>query len=336
MTFNAIALSDNVLDTSGVLRYSGDSEEGEPLACCGVARGYLREDPPVTEIQSARVADRVRGIGEVATLPSVFARVLALVQNESSTALDLAAEISADPALTLRVLRTVNSSYYGFSRQIQTIPDAVVLLGFGEIERLALAISVINLFGRDPENTRALHKLWQHSIAASVVGSVFEARWQGTRAFTGAHVACLLHDVGKAVVAQFLPEALAPILQLMSDEGMASCDAERSVLEGTCHCEIGAWIAEQWGLPAALVESIALHHTPENVLEDHPLVHVAHLADALCNSLGFFSVSAKQVLLPHPRSSETLRLDSAVMTSVRDHLYRQQGLLGAVAGGALA
>ena len=290
----------------------------------------------MTQVCNSPLAERLRDIGEVATLPSVFARILSLVQSESSTALDLAAEISGDQALTLRVLRTVNSSYYGFSRQIQTVPDAVVLLGFSEIERLALAISVINLFRYNRETARALHKLWQHSMAASVVGSLFEIRHQESRAFSGAHVACLLHDVGKAVIAQYVPEAVVPILSLMNDEGMSSCDAERQVLDGTTHCEVGAWLADKWGLPPALVESIAQHHTPENVPEDHVLVHVAHLADTLCNSLGFFSVNAKQILPPHSRSSESVHLDSAMMASVREHLHRQLGLLGAVAGGALA
>ncbi|GMU93430.1 MAG: hypothetical protein AMXMBFR4_24880 [Candidatus Hydrogenedentota bacterium] len=280
------------------------------------------------------VRERVWSIDEVSTLPHTLVRILSVVQDESATALDLAEEIASDKALTLKILGTVNSSYYGFHRQIGTIADAVVILGFEEIERLAVAISVINMFGRDPESARALHMLWRHSLACSVVASSFESRLRSTiPSISGAHVAGLLHDIGKAVIAQYFPEAVHAIARLVHEEELSRLEAEREVLDGCTHCDIGAWIAERWSLPPAIVESIGMHHTPELVARSHVLTHAAHAADIVCNRVGIRSMNGDTPTEFNPVSAEVLKLDAAWITTMEDRLDRQRGLIGAMAAG---
>lgn len=280
------------------------------------------------------VRERVWSIDEVSTLPHTLVRILSVVQDESATALDLAEEIASDKALTLKILGTVNSSYYGFHRQIGTIADAVVILGFEEIERLAVAISVINMFGRDPESARALHMLWRHSLACSVVASSFESRLRSTiPSISGAHVAGLLHDIGKAVIAQYFPEAVHAIARLVHEEELSRLEAEREVLDGCTHCDIGAWIAERWSLPPAIVESVGMHHTPELVAKSHVLTHAAHAADIVCNRVGIRSMNGDAPTEFNPVSAEVLKLDAAWITTMEDRLDRQRGLIGAMAAG---
>lgn len=280
------------------------------------------------------VRERVWSIDEVSTLPHTLVRILSVVQDESATALDLAEEIASDKALTLKILGTVNSSYYGFHRQIGTIADAVVILGFEEIERLAVAISVINMFGRDPESARALHMLWRHSLACSVVASSFESRLRSTiPSISGAHVAGLLHDIGKAVIAQYFPEAVHAIARLVHEEELSRLEAEREVLDGCTHCDIGAWIAERWSLPPAIVESVGMHHTPELVARSHVLTHAAHAADIVCNRVGIRSMNGDAPTEFNPVSAEVLKLDAAWITTMEDRLDRQRGLIGAMAAG---
>lgn len=108
----------------------------------------------MAQLVALGVRERVWALKEVSTLPSTLVRILSIVQDDSATALDLADVVGSDQALTMRILGTVNSSYYGFHRQIRTVPDAVVILGFDEVERLALAISVIHMFGRDAATPR--------------------------------------------------------------------------------------------------------------------------------------------------------------------------------------
>lgn len=288
----------------------------------------------MSQLVALGVRERVWALEEVSTLPSTLVRILSVVQNESATALDLAEVVASDQSLTLRILGTVNSSYYGFHRQIRTVPDAVVILGFDEVERLALAISVINMFGRDPTSARALHMLWRHSLACSVVAGCLEARLRSKKPqISGAHVSGLLHDIGKAVIAQQFPDAMSSILRLIEDDGYSHTDAEREILDGYTHCDIGAWLAGRWGLPPAIVESIEMHHSPSALPNPHILTHAAHVADALCNRVGIRSMNANAPCEFEPASAEAVGLDEALLCHIEDRLERQRGLIGAMAAG---
>ncbi|MBX7258915.1 MAG: HDOD domain-containing protein [Candidatus Hydrogenedentes bacterium] len=282
------------------------------------------------------VRGRVWSLEHVATLPSTLVRILSIIQDESTTALDLADEISHDPALALKVLGAVNSSYYGFHRQISTISDAVVILGFEEVERLSLAISVINIFDRDRDNSRALHMLWRHSMACSVAASGIEAHYRTRKpGVNGAHVAALLHDIGKAVIVQYFPEAVRPILRLVQEDGLPVCEAEREILEGCTHCDIGAWIADRWGLPPCLVEAIAMHHAPELVPPDHLLTHITHAANTMCNIAGIRSLNVNTASEMDPRTATILPIDEMLQNHIIARLERQRGLISAMAAGSV-
>lgn len=280
----------------------------------------------------ATVRRKVYATEEVATLPVSVARILTITQNPASTALDLADEIARDPALTLRVLRAVNSSFYGFNRRIQTVSDAVVLLGFTEVERLALSIAIINLFGGEKHHARALAQLWRHSLACSFAADVIAESYARTRtAIGGVQVAALLHDIGKAVLWQSLPEAAPEILSLMSQERLSAREAELEVLGGVSHCEIGAWIAEAWSLPARLVDALRYHHTPESAPEDNIFVPVVHQADALCCELGFPAVQLEPPAAPPLADSHELpNVEENLVRLVRERIEQQHRLLVAI------
>jgi len=288
---------------------------------------------PEARIQGVR--ERVAAVTEVATFPAVLARILAILQDDTSTAVELAAEIAADQALTLRVLRAVNSGYYGFRRRIGTVPEAVVILGFAEVERLALAVSVMDLFGRSARTRLALRQLWQHSLSCSLAAGVLETRFRSHYPeLAGAHVAGLLHDIGRAVIAQSLPEAHPRLLQLIHDEALPPIEAERIVLHGYTHCDVGAWLADRWALPPSLVEAIALHHEPEAPSHYVATVQATHLADAACNALGHGAVPNPATTEPCAAVAERFGYDETLQGAIRERLDRSRGLFTAVTTGA--
>ena len=288
-------------------------------------------------ISAEAVRERVATVEQVATLPVTLARVLDLAQDRSSTAADLAQEIANDPALTMRVLRTVNSSYFGFNRRIETVSDAVVLLGFTEVERLALAIAVINLFGGERDRARTLNQLWRHSLATSIAADVIVKECMPDQPGTlGSYAAALLHDIGKAVITQALPEAALAIRDLVERHDYPSYDAELEVLDGISHAQIGGWLAESWLLPVGIVESILLHHEPEEAPDSKPLVHITHLANVVCHRLNIHSSKECHVIpLPSPPSCELLGLSDDTEKRIGERLERQDGLIGALAGRSL-
>lgn len=282
------------------------------------------------------VKERLESIEDVGTLPQVMARILAIVEDDSSTALDLASEISRDQALTTRILRAVNSAYYGFQRQILTVPEAVVILGFNEVERLALAIAVINTLGMGRENVTALRMMWRHSMACSVAGTVFEQKFAPEMpAIRGLHVAGLIHDIGKAVIAQHFPEVSPTVQHLIEDRELSPLEAEREVLDGHSHAELGAWMAERWGLPKPLVQAIALHHDPGKAGPDAVLVHATHTINEICHGLGIGSTATNRPAMVEETSAAMFGYSEALTQQVEESLNRSHRLLGAVGSGAM-
>jgi len=290
----------------------------------------------MAQITIRNLKDRIDAIDEVGTLPQVMARILSVVEDDSSTALDLASEIANDQALTSRILRAVNSAYYGFHRQILTVPEAVVILGFNEVERLSLAIAVINTMQMDRDNVQALRNMWRHSLACSVAGTVFEQRYANEMpAVRGAHVAGLIHDIGKAVIHQYMPEKATAIHRLVDNEGMPIEQAERELLEGYTHSDVGGWMAERWGLPEPLVDCIRYHHQPETAGDEAPLVHATHLIDHIANSLGFSSLGGPYITELNPLTAAMFTSDAALSGAVQEQLDRSHRMLGAVGSGAM-
>ncbi|MCL4215582.1 MAG: HDOD domain-containing protein, partial [Candidatus Hydrogenedentes bacterium] len=214
---------------------------------------------------------------------------------------------------------------------------AVVLLGFREVERLALTISVMDLFSHSHDSARTLRLLWRHSVACATAAGVLETVY-GDRmaALRGARIAGLIHDIGKAAIAQFLPEAHEEIVRLMHDDQLVAWKAEQMVLDGVTHCDIGAWMTERWNLPPAIVAGVASHHTPESNTDYPEMAHCIHIADWLCNGFGVHSSQLNVDFQPHPAAVQTFNMDKNAILDIQNDLERQRGLMSAVAAGALS
>jgi putative nucleotidyltransferase with HDIG domain len=284
--------------------------------------------PTLTEPQ---VRDVVCSLPHVSTLPASIARIMAVTQDSSSSALELAEEISKDPALTMQVLRTVNSAYYGFQRRVQTVVDAVVLLGFVEVERIALAVSVINVFGAQWGKARALSQLWRHSLAVSIASETLVSVYHvEAPTAAGAHVAGLLHDIGKAALWQAFPKESTAAAQLSEREQISSVEAERRILGGVSHCEAGAWLSERWCLPQHIAEAIQYHHEPDAAGPENPVVDVVHLANCACYDL---QLPANALEAGHPGWSETAEMrigaDERLLEEVQARLRAKKSIMSA-------
>jgi putative nucleotidyltransferase with HDIG domain len=220
----------------------------------------------------------VRRIKNLPTIPGVVAKISRMVENPETSAAEIGRLITQDQVLSAKVLRMANSAFFGMSRKISSIPQALMILGFDVVKGLVLTSSVFDMI------QKSMAGLWEHSIGcASAAGAVAETL--GRDDAEEVLVAGLLHDLGKVVLALNLPDDLKLIQERVNADRMYFHEAEAAVLEFH-HGEIGQWLAEHWNLPDSLAEPMRLHHHPERAVAHPEATAIVHIADSIIRAWG--------------------------------------------------
>lgn len=190
---------------------------------------------------------------DLPTLPSVVLRVNQALMDNLATIDSVSEIIGRDPALTSKVLRLANSSYYGLSYHVDTLARAITVLGFNAIRSLAATVSVFKIFGRDMKG------LWHHSLGCAIASKALVHRMD-TELQEKAFICGLIHDIGKVVIAQNLPGETTEVLRRLEDGNAVDMAEIEKDLIGFTHPEVGALIAEKWHFPKEFSLAIRLHH----------------------------------------------------------------------------
>ncbi|MHC4714069.1 MAG: HDOD domain-containing protein [Planctomycetota bacterium] len=227
-------------------------------------------------------------VEDVPTLPSVMFEVLAIAEDENSTAGDLEEVIMRDQALSAKILKVANSAYYGIPRTVETVSRATVLLGFQTVVGLALTVSVYDtLWGAGKGHFLDRRDLWKHSLGVAT-GARILAGNGNSRAGAVAFTAGMLHDIGKSVFDTYLPKEYAKVIDACHKDGAQKqmFEAEGSVL-GVTHADMGYRVSRRWQLPDVLCESIRCHHTPGECEEEYGrFASLVNLGDYLTRHAG--------------------------------------------------
>jgi len=264
------------------------------------------------EVDLRRIIARVE---DLPTLPRTVLRITELVNDPRASAKDLSIIITDDQVLTARLLKLVNSSFYGFPQRVSTVTGAIVLLGFDAIRNLLLTTSVLDLFpARSAQVRRNQEQLWDHSLACAI-GAKTIGNFLRHDKLEELFVAGLLHDIGKIVEMMFLPDEFARITERVRAEGVLISSAEQDLL-GCTHADIGRLLAERWNLPAKLVGVIARHHTPSAAEAFAMEASVVHLADIFTRAIDLGSGGDDKVPPLDKAAWELLKLKTGAVDAI--------------------
>lgn len=227
-------------------------------------------------------------IDDLPPLPAVAARVMALADDQNTSALDLAQVLSADQALTARLIRISNSAYYGFARKVSTVREAVVLLGFKQVRQVAVSASLMNAFdrGRVADDVFDLDLFWGHSVAVAVAAEAIAKRTRQARP-EDAFTAGILHDIGRLVLRQVMPPEFRKAVMLARNGPMDLHLAE-ALMTGYDHQEVGRALGEQWKFPGHLIDAVASHHDIRQTPSGDGLSGCVAQADRLIDHYGLY------------------------------------------------
>lgn len=279
----------------------------------------------VTADESLQVAHlAVKQLSHIATLPEVTLGIIELVEDPNSSAQDLNALIGRDPALSARVLKVVNSAFYGLPRQIGSINRAISLLGLNAVKNIAIAASLAKLFRGGALCDRFDAKeLWAHSIAVATASKLLakEARKSsGDEAF----LAGLMHDIGVMVALQTDRAKLVKVFGDMQfdADGNPLIDfrmVERAVF-GADHGHFGEALCEQWKFPRSLALACGHHHDPMRApAESRHIPWIVYIADRLATENEGFRIDLLDRTIA-TEALDALGLTEAQLDSVREQL----------------
>ena len=220
------------------------------------------------------------------TLPPVLTVVNKLLSDQDAPLKNVAQALSSDEGLTSRVLRLVNSAYYGLPRRISTVPLAITILGARAVKNQVVNIAFADLMNSLGAGRKEYEVLWRHAIKTAAWAKAIAAKF-GNADEEEAFTAGLVHDIGKAVSLRLKPGDYGKVVLESSRSGKDLRGVEEQVL-GFDHSRIGAYAAEKWKLPQTLVGAIRWHHEPEGVRDEEEvirkLVETVHLADILARA----------------------------------------------------
>lgn len=272
---------------------------------------------------SLKLEEIVRKTSDLPTLPKAALNVIRETELATSSAASVAQHIGMDQALTARVLRLANSAYFGLARQVGDIQESVVILGMRNVRNLAIVASTFPWMSKPLKGYRLGPKqMWTHSFCVAVAAKELALKTRKADpdlAFT----AGLLHNIGKVALSVWLENKIDSMVTLASRENLTFDQVERKLL-GFSHAEVGAFLAEQWNLPKALVEAIAYHHSPNESPALNPITDYVHIGDYITMSVGLGLGADGLRYEFYPETLDRVGIDHTDIDSVLDSFLEAQ------------
>lgn len=261
------------------------------------------------------IADLFQGDLQLASPPNVYFQLQKIIENPSKTIADTAFVIEKDAALTMRLLRIVNSAFYGFPSKITSIDRAINLIGSKELQNIVLGTIVIDRFSDLPSDLISMHDFWSTNLRCALIAQGID-QYLGKPYTESIFVCGILHNIGQLVFFRRIPDLAKEVSRMFlannNSPGLDETVFENDII-GFDHYATGSALTQLWKLPAIITESIRLHPFPDHIGNYSKIASILRLAD---------SYSKLEDQLPNHISSN-LNIPDSDMSSITDKAYDQ-------------
>jgi HD-like signal output (HDOD) protein len=267
--------------------------------------------------------DLLRGYVEVSSLPMIHLRLDEAINNPRKSMADIAKIIREDPGLTARLLRIVNSAFYNFPSRVDTISQAVTIIGTQQLGALALATSVMQMFKGVPEGFVSMDSFWKHSVGCGLAARILATlrRESNPERF---FVAGVLHDIGRLVMFIKAAEPMRDALNSSREGSRLLYEVEKDLF-GFTHAVVGGLLLQTWKLPASLEEVVMFHHQPRGATKFPVETAIVHVADVVAHAMELGG-NGEQFVPPLDGDAwDRLSLSPGSLQTVMEQVERQYG-----------
>lgn len=252
-------------------------------------------------------------IGDLPSAPNVVLRLHSLMRQEDVGSHEIARVVETDAALVAKILKLVNSPFYGYAGKISTIDEAIAILGSNSVHQLVLATSVFNTLGGYSDRALDIQGYWWHSLGVGTFAKLLLTKADRER--RNEAVMCgLLHDVGHLLFAKMDPLRFQGVF---TSQGGVVTISDETQFFGITHPDLGAKLAAKWNFPESISAAIASHHDPTSAPERYfKLVSAVHVADIITQALGIGMCATPFVSEFEPAAWDTLGLDESELRQI--------------------
>ena len=239
------------------------------------------------------------------TLPTIALKINEMLKDYEVSVDELTKILEKDQAIVIKLLKLVNSAFYGLKSKIKNIPHAVTLMGFNTLRNAVVSVSIIDAFKiQNSVEGFNIKDFWVHSIKVAVVAKYLSAETRlhpPEEAFTFG----LLHDIGKLVQLIVFPDMFKQILSVAETEKLSYQEAEKK-LALMSHARIGAYLANKWNMPEDMVDVLKYHHQIKSGIPTYNQIVVVHAADLIVNATAGGSCVVNQLQMLSAETKNTL------------------------------
>ncbi len=232
------------------------------------------------------IADLFKGDSHLSSPPNIFFELQKIVNNPNSSVADAAFVIEKDPSLALKLLKIVNSAFFGFSTQVATIDRAITLIGTKELQYITLSTIVIDKFSNLPGGLISMDDFWARSLRCALIAQELD-HYLGDKFSDSIFLCGILHNIGQLVFFRRIPELAIEVSLILQAQNNSSIMNELKIEEsiiGFNHFQVGAELTKLWKLPDIFTDTIRLHPYLDNTDKNHKAAAIVRLADCYSKS----------------------------------------------------